>query len=310
METLLKSHRSLIPIGFCRLCLYFFLGLSLGSCLKVVDLDVEETPKLLVVNCFFTDGEPFVVHVSRLAPYPDLNDRTIRNAKVTLYADDIFAGTLPFVKYSDDKSTFVYSSNSVRAQRGVLYKIQVESSGYPVATATDSLPGSVKVDSAFYIPAAGLYDDGLSYDQFSIVMNDTPQTEYYLIQILGLYDYGNSREYGPMDIFSDDPVIVAEGITGSAFKDYFVFTESIFKNTKYRLKINVPGYLTEDSKLFKVALSSGTVHYFQYLKRLNNHESYSYQDPFTPYDPVQLYSNVENGTGIFAGYSTSLFDLK
>jgi hypothetical protein len=41
---------------------------------------------------------------------------------------------------------------------------------------------------------------------------------------------------------------------------------------------------------------------------LMKHESYSWQDPFKPYNPVPLYSNVKNGLGVFAGFRCQQFD--
>jgi hypothetical protein len=268
-----------------------------SSCIQVVEMEVEATPTLLVINCFFTENEPFIVHVSRLAPYKDSSDRTIQDAKVTIYADGKFYGLLPFQISASPSIASIYTNAEIKPVSGVLYEVRVEVMGYPVATAKDSLPGDVKIDDVSYIADAGMYEDGLSYNQFSIRFHDRPGADYYLIDFDGL------------EIFSTDPAIVAEGITGSDFEKYFVFNDALFKNNVYTLKINMGDYYSNIMK-YTVLLISGTYNYHQYLKRLIHHGSYSWQDPFKPFDPVPLYSNVQNGLGIFAGFQGDIYDLQ
>ena len=55
-----------------------------SACVEVVDLEVDDVPRELVVNCFFTENQPFEVNVSRLVPYPELQDRNIENARVSI----------------------------------------------------------------------------------------------------------------------------------------------------------------------------------------------------------------------------------
>lgn len=139
-------------------------------------------------------------------------------------------------------------------------------------------------------------DDGLDYNQFSVWFHDIPGKTWYSIQISGL------------EIFSTDPVISAEGVTGEEINTWFVFNDTLISNNLYGLKINMGDYYT-NSKERRILLVSGTYPYYQYLKRLIKHGSYSWQDPFKPYNPVPLYSNVKNGLGIFAGFEADTFDM-
>lgn len=120
----------------------------LTSCIKVVDLEVEQIPHLLVVNCFFTEGEAFRVNVSRLAAYTDLSDRNIPNARVTISTKGKTIGTLTYLEKG------IYSNPTILPQSGKLYQLTVEAEGYPMATAQDSLPHPVYVDSVIYTPKA------------------------------------------------------------------------------------------------------------------------------------------------------------
>jgi len=85
-----------------------------------------------------------------------------------------------------------------------------------------------------------------------------------------------------------------------------VFNDALFKNTTYKLRINTFYDINERTRII---LETGTENYYLYRKRFVKHEPYSYQDPFNPYDPVQLFSNVENGLGIFAGYQATSISI-
>jgi hypothetical protein len=268
----------------------FVLALLLTSCIKVVDLEVEQIPHLLVVNCFFTEGEAFRIHVSSLASYPDLTDRNIANARVTISANGKSIGTLSYLEKG------IYSHPTIVPQPGKLYQLTVEVEGYPTASAQDSLPKPVSIDSVTYSPKAGKYDDGIDFNQFSVWFHDIPGKTWYSIKI------------SSYDIFSTDPVIAAEGVTGEEFNTWFVFNDALISNRLYSLKINVGDYYHEVNE-FRISLVSGTYPYYQYLKRLIKHGSYSWQDPFKPYNPVPLYSNVNNGLGVFAGFQARSYDL-
>ncbi len=267
----------------------FVLALVLTSCIRVVDLEVEQIPHLLVVNCFFTEGEAFRVHVSRLASYPDLTERNIANAHVTISANGKSIGMLSYLEKG------IYSNPVILPEPGKLYQLTVEAEGFPQASAQDSLPKPVPIDSVTYTPKVGKYDDGIDFNQFSVWFRDIPGKTWYSIKI------------SPFDIFSTDPVIAAEGVTGEDFKSWFVFNDTLISNHSYCLKINVGDYYhTSESRIMLV---SGTYPYYQYLKRLFKHGSYSYQDPFKPYNPVPLYSNIKNGLGIFAGFKADTYDF-
>jgi hypothetical protein len=280
------------------------------GCIKVVDMDVGDIPDQLVVNCFFTEGEPFEVNVSRLAPYPDLEGRNIGNATVTILENNTLLGQL----YHTGNG--IYTNPSILPQPGFVYTIKAEAEGYPSVSASDSLPGKVIIDKSNYRQQAGKDEEGIDYNEFSVSFTDINEVYFYSIQVFDVGEEGVYNEktnewekipvWYPVVLFSQDPIIVAEGITNEDYSKYFVFNDALFKNNLCQLKLNT--HYDLDTK-FRVVLETGTENYYLYRKRLIKHESYSYQDPFKPYDPVPLYSNIENGLGIFAGYQRDIYEL-
>lgn len=286
----------------------YFIILLIGlfsACIEVVDLDVEETPHELVVNCFFTEGQPFVVNVSRLAAYPDLTDRNIENATVSIYENDILKGTL---KHTENG---IYTRRTITPTYGNMYSIKVEVPGYPTATANDSLPQRISIDSGTGKFEAGKDNEGDYYDLFTASFNDKAETQnYYSINLKhqGIKYDTHEKYWHSVELFTNDPVILAEGISPNDYNMYLVFNDGLFANQDYKVAIKCVSYYEPEDQ-FALVLNTGTANYYQYRKRLLKHEPYSYEDPFKPYSPVPLYSNVSGGQGIFAGYQRDIYYL-
>jgi hypothetical protein len=274
--------------------------LIISGCIKVVDLEVDEVPKQLVVNCLFTENHPFEINVSRLSAYTDISDRNISNASVTLLKNGERIGKLSHVKNG------IYTNRSIIAESGNTYSVRVETPGYPVATASDTLPGKVGIKNCTYKLNAGIDYEGDYYHQIAISFTDTDSAAFYAAQIFKIWEkeiynektraWEKSPVWYPIEFFSFDPVLAAEGITKSDYSTYVIFNDALFKNKQYSLSVNT--YYLAPSDRPEVVLETGSESYYQYRKRLLKHDSYSYEDPFKPYSPVPLYSNVNNGLGI------------
>jgi len=167
----------------------------------------------------------------------------------------------------------------------------------------------VLIDSVAYQANAGKYDYGIDYHQFQVWFRDIPGTNFYSIYIMHGDEADSTVNWAPLEIFTTDPVISAEGITGEVFNSWFVFNDELFSNKNYCLKVNLGSFYGNFPEI-RAMLVSGTSPYYEYLKRLIKHSSYSYEDPFKPYNPVPLFSNVKNGLGIFAGFQNRTFDIE
>lgn len=285
----------------------FLIGLF-SSCIEVVDLDMEETPHQLVVNCFFTENEPFEVNVSRLAPYPDLTDRNLENATVSIYENEILKGTLKHTKNG------IYTNKSITPTFGNMYSVRVEVPGYPTATANDSIPEKIRIKECIFKPENGKNFEGADYSEVAVIFKDKQGDSFFTVRVLGEFEkevLGNdgmiSHELikSPIEIFTNDPAMLSEGVQKNDYKKFFVFNDILFKNILYTASVKFNSYYSDDNNI-QVFLESGTKNYYQYHKRLLNHEHYDYGNPFKPYSPVPLFSNVKGGQGIFAAYQRDI----
>lgn len=94
-----------------------------------------------------------------------------------------------------------------------------------------------------------------------------------------------------------------------------LFNDSLFSKDKVSFDLIVSSIsdgkqLLVDSVKTQVVIRSVSKEYYHYMISYVKHQVTKSNDLFSgPSVPVQLYSNIKNGNGIFAGYSTSTAEL-
>ncbi|MFY0686705.1 MAG: DUF4249 domain-containing protein [Cyclobacteriaceae bacterium] len=142
---------------------------------------------------------------------------------------------------------------------------------------------------------------------------DVPVIEYYFNPVLELYDYDSivsieiARQkkwfYGTGVLFDQ------QQFSGR----HTILDDSFFDGKKYVISLitdvynHQPRYPTEGPVLPApipyIEVKAISKEYFSYLKSLYI-QQWNSGDPFT--EPVSIYSNVENGYGVFAGFQTKI----
>ena len=88
--------------------------LLLASCTKVIEIDLPDPPDKLVVNCFFSTGNKFIVHLSHSQNILAEDTTAIKNGDIRLYANDIYLGNLNHIVDG------FYSHDTVVSRTGVV----------------------------------------------------------------------------------------------------------------------------------------------------------------------------------------------
>ncbi|MGB0429309.1 MAG: DUF4249 domain-containing protein [Bacteroidia bacterium] len=94
-----------------------------------------------------------------------------------------------------------------------------------------------------------------------------------------------------------------------------LFNDSLFKKDKVSFDLIVSSIsdgkkLLVDSVKTQVVVRSVSKEYYHFMKSYIKHQANRSNDLFSgPSVPIQLYSNIKNGNGIFAGYSTTTAEL-
>jgi hypothetical protein len=299
---------------------FFYLLISLlvvaTSCQKEIEIDFPDLEIKPVINCLFSPEYPLKTHVGLTKSPTDTSTYLIENANISVFGNDGTHIVLPYI------SEGYYSANSFLPQKGVIYTMEVDIPGFKRITASGSIPVSesailsIQSKSGFKtepvtgtgeeptIPVQNLKflvkDDsevedfwGVSVTQTSVVTRNGT-----IVEIPGKYSPG--YYWG-----SDDPVIVGEGL-GYYNPFLFMFRDIAFTSQTEKIEL----YVSKDIKSsYWIRFFHFSPEAFQYVKSWFIHEYTQDYDFWEIYEPQPLYSNIENGYGIFAGYSMQLYEV-
>lgn len=290
-----------------RLWIFFILFFA-GGCFQKREIQLPEIlPKPLVVS-LFNDDTTFIIKLSLLSPINDTLNQPVDNASCKIISN----GQTINLNYIGQG--FYVSKQKPQPEVNYLLKIFVP--GFDTLVASSYIPQKVNLlkvtQQDFAIPDnTTIFEDDLHlpFSRLSFMFKD-PEDEknYYEIQIyLKFYD----NIFNDVRLYSLDPWITAEDIL-----DYepriLVFSDSLFNgdtvtvNVLYKPNsIMYDGYeYTYGSYLILYRFRTISRQMYLYKKSLIRHlynQQTDYIEAFG--DPVQLYSNIINGYGIFAGYT-------
>ena len=279
------------------------ISLLIISCEKIIDIDIEDKDKKIVVNGILSTDSLVKVNISKsLSILDDKDVHFINDAIVTLYENDNFIEQLS----SLDKG--YYSTISFKPTLEKRYKVTVEASGLKSVNAENTIPNTIKINKIDTTTTQLSDETGYSEEKLECSINFTdPQNEnnYYYVfakaYIPTNYDnFGNPISYELTNIFfeSDDKIIESTINYG----DGIVFSDKLINGDTYSLKIFISKYnFEQDTNKVYFYLNSVSKDFYLYAVSYEKHINAIY-DPFV--EPVQVYENINNGYGIFTGYSS------
>ncbi len=281
----------------------------------MIDVDIPLEPSKLVINSTLIPGQPFRVHLSGSQHILDNGDyKNVTGAEIKIYENDQLLTTLP------DSTGGNYISGTFMPKAGQRYRVEASKNGFETVTAQETLPEkpakiiSVKTDTV----ETNDYGYSQKHLEFDIEIEDRSEKNYYEIIIkrttIGLYyDY------------SQDPPVVTDTVTRvrnkslqsedpslEEFQNYgqsIYFDDGLFNGKKYHMKVsaqsedfsNRENDVLED--YYEIYLRNTSEAYYLY-KRSTELQAWTEDDPFA--QPVQVYNNISNGYGIFAGYNNEM----
>ena len=289
------------------------------SCETVVDFDVPRTPPKLVLNGIFEEGRPMQVHLSASRHILDKEPPpAVEGAQVQVYAHDTLLVTLA------DSLEGKYMAYDLLAQRGVTYTVTAVKEGYESISATVTVPADTArvVDMQMDTVEVNEFGFTTRYPRLQIKVEDPAgQEDFYMIAVYKEgyyyeYDYtveppvliDSTEYYEQMDIYTRDPGV-------EEYMDYgqeLIFKDDLFDGRQYTFNILLTNYINdyqdfpEGNFTYRTAVAKISRGYYLYKA------SYEYQvwntgNPFA--QPVQVYTNVNNGYGILGGKNTVYITL-
>lgn len=271
----------------------FALLTSFQACKKIIDIDLPPTDSKVVVNSLFTDNSPIKIHVSKSIGvleniFPECTDAT-----VVLRENNIITDTLFF------QSGYYYSH--IPAEINKNYALEVIAPGMETVFCEDYIPEKVLLQNYVCTDSVLIDEDGFIINELKLDFDDPAGPSFYEVQLSANYVTDNNFT----SIWfkkNSDPIITSTGLL-----DYnprtLIFTDKMFDGKHCSVKIYFATDTYADYNL-KITFRSVSESYYKYKERLF---AYLFSLDFDIIsgmsEPVNLYSNISGGYGIFAGYS-------
>ena len=281
--------------------IYLTIYLSLLiACTEAPELNVPvPEPKICMSGFLSTDtAVVFLYKNEYILSDHDFNNKEditlLKPSDIKIYENGLlFASLTPY-----KNEYYTYYSISKKPTEGNIYSIDVSVDGYPDVSANTTIPKTVpiiSVDTIHYLR------DGYPYVLCTINFQDPENIDNYYYFEAQAKSYGDLY-YGSSSILTDDP-IVEEKIEFGAGQ--ILFTDRNINGHKYGLKVSVSVNDFHWSDL-NFVLNSVSEEFYLHFKSYV-HYDIAKKDEFS--EPVLIYSNIDNGLGIFAGYSSSVYSF-
>ena len=319
-----------------RILSMMMLMVALTACEKEIMFEDIAPEPLMVVNGIQHVGEPARLSVEKTSFYINTeNDFRVKDVHADLYVNGAFKEALQvrdsmvmetywawndsIGEYLEERPlyAYVYCEGEYILCEGDQLRFEVSSSEFDeVAVAETTIPYAPNVISFDTLRVEANPDgDGLDKVYLSLKIDDPSGSDYYNLNPQeGLSNFTTSDP-----VFADfmNIVHVDDLFGGSDYYgrgEYNMFNDTYFDGSQYTINMNTTAYSVESYHYKPLVMEVTRVDYslYQFAK---SYSSYDYADDllalFT--EPVQVYSNVQNGVGVVCSQSlpvTVVVDLR
>ncbi|MDN4166091.1 DUF4249 domain-containing protein [Cytophagales bacterium LB-30] len=261
---------------------------------------------------------------------------------LTLVDYNEYGNNYPSLKYYKSVEGF-------KPKKGIQYSIEVKAEGLPSVTASFKMPlmpqgSNVKFASESFIELESnseLHTDPGYFLPVRLTINDQPGENYYELTV---YEEQKASEYidvkgdtirepayfTPSQVFSYNPLLNSYNIHDWADADALadihkdgtlLFSDSFFDGESLEVELlakTSPRTTDMDGNLIMAISSNSFLRYHVQIRNVSK-EYYTYKQTLIQYwntrlndfvEPVNIYSNVNGGLGIFAGETVQTFILE
>ncbi len=298
--------------GACWLC---------ATCERPAALDVEIPAPELVLSSTFSLGQPFRVSVtSTRASLPATPVTYLRNAEVTLWQGDTFLEKLRWMEETFQSIPY-YTSTEYKGQPNTRYTIKVSAPGFESVSAQSTIPASVPVQRsraifAGYAPNHSL-DELLCNFDFEVAFNDPQELRNYYhlrihqeVQEFKLSESGDTARTGRSVQHLGFGASINNNAVTAYLEDGVLLDDVWFNGRTLNLSFPVQMRIRTGREIpsgFYVELRTVSEEYYKFHSSIARNKN----NPGPPYtEPVIVYSNVQQGRGVFAGFSVAVDSIR
>jgi len=281
------------------------------SCEKIIDIDIPEAERKIVLNGLINPDSLVEVNISRSMSILEENKFIfLENANVRLFENDIEKGGLQYMGSGNYKLLDFYPSS------GSNYRLEVESSGLKSVSALTGLPDPIPISE---IDTVSVADDwGGSSLRLSFSLNDPPTEDFYAVSLYATHKVFDYETFELLDSLTTyrlyfelltigqggvQDMLIEENAT-IYFNEKVFIADHLFNGKVFDLDLSIGKYFFNEADTIWIDVNVEHVSkpYYLYAASCNKYER-THGNPFS--EPVSVYTNVENGLGIFTGYSTA-----
>ncbi len=297
------------------------LLISLFSCEKDIEIEVEEGVNKMVLNAWLEEGEiPELKIYNSVFIFDQKKSGVIGDASVNLFSKGNLVGELV---YDGDKK--LYTNRDVLIAENTNYEVVVEQSKYGTVSSSVDMPrdlSSEEVELKYvnFLTEENQYQNYAGEVQVSI-KDPAGERNYYLIRVKSLEENWNAYDdadtvytYHYWNSFNtnDNQIQLIYQPGGG---DLMLLSDEIFNGGTYSFALSSYNDLrkyeyAQDSTSYtkryhQIQLYLVNEAFYRYYVSLENNR---YPDVFT--EPTQVYSNIENGYGIIGASTKHLKDIE
>ncbi|MEK7257846.1 MAG: DUF4249 domain-containing protein [Bacteroidota bacterium] len=302
-----------MPRNYTLPFLLAYLSFLLPSCEEPIELDLDEKARLVVISNFSDKNElQVVVSKTKSVLSADSVDY-VTDASVMVFADNELIELLELVPANPIKNTPPhYRTNNLTPEIGKAYDITVSVPGFSLVTASNSIPVAVPIQSVEFSNTVSDGENNQEVIQFNVsVTIDDPagfENFYHLVFYPELYRLSQSPEADTIFQIASTLETVSDNVGFPVLKHFdnhsFLFNDQTFEGKSKTLSFSGQ-YSYEKGQLFPgdffLELRSVSEDYFYYHWTLTKQVNDGRQP--VP-GGVVVKGNIENGEGIFAGFSS------
>jgi hypothetical protein len=263
--------------------------------MKVIEIELPPTDSKIVVNSFFTDSNKIKVHLSKSISVLDNAIPDCNNAIIELLKENVIIDTLYGL------GGYYYSH--IKPEKGKIYSLKISVPDMDSVSCKDIIPEETLIQGTTLTTAVMTDENGFIINELKLDFQDSPGPNFYEVELTAVEKTYNYK-MGLWFRKNSDPIITSTGLL-----DYnpetLIFTDKLFDGKPCSVKV----YYGIESGLgdynLKIFFRSISESYFKFKEKQVPYLFSLQNDIFSGMsEPVQLYSNITNGYGIFAGYSS------
>lgn len=322
IQELLSSVRITSMYIIKKQLLYIFIiwlfSLFLISCISDTNIEVEYQEDQLVINSLISSDKEISIGITQTSALSDTISKIFNKdeIEIAVYENDVL------IDESILQNAFFYNMTNHICKEENTYKLEIYSS-FGISTAVDSVPLSVAIDTIVLNSNAFIDEDGFIKSEIKVVFADDGNNEnYYEFELFKTSDLVQ-KDFKKSYLLSTNPIITTEqyypenSILSNTYPESLPFSDVMFNGDQVEISLiygppvivafNSNGVLEQWIGSHKVFLNLKSISKSYYLYKtslLLQLESQRGDLISGMQTPIEVYSNIENGIGIFAASSS------